>query len=109
MTATATASPPARPKLVPTSVLSAHLGVSDHTTRRLAREGMPHVKVGTKLYFDLAKADAYLDRLADTVPALEALNVAKADPYLEAIKKLVDAAPELTSEQAAKIKAVLST
>jgi hypothetical protein len=99
------------PKLVPTAVAAAHTGLPDETIRRLVRKGLPCVRIGPKFYFDLDKVDDWFDRAAESaaeaVAETAASPRAKPDPYRAEIKRLVDAAPPLTAEQAAKIRAVL--
>lgn len=103
---------PSSPKLVTTAATSAHTGLADSTIRRLVREGLPCVRVGSKLYFDLARVDAWLDARADAASAAAtAAGATRPDPtvdaYRAAIKRLVDDAPPLTADQAARIRAVL--
>jgi hypothetical protein len=113
-----TAAPTApHPKLVPTTVASGHTGLKTDTLRKLVRDGLPCVRIGPKFYFDLEKVDAWLDRVAESAAgSAAAANAASKpqpaeppgpDPYREVIKRLVDAAPPLTADQAAKIRAVL--
>jgi hypothetical protein len=78
-------------------------GLSTQTIRRfVADEGLPAHRVVRRLFFDPVEVDAWVRARAEASrPAPED------DPYRAAIKKLVDAAPELTADQAAKIRAVL--
>jgi hypothetical protein len=72
-------------------------GLSDQTILRFVKEdGLPAHQVKRRWYFDPAEVDAWIHSRGNGV-----------DPYRAAIKKLVDEAPPLTAEQAAKIRAVL--
>ncbi|OHT54088.1 hypothetical protein BKG59_22365 [Mycobacteroides chelonae] len=68
--------------------------------RALVRQGMPCVRVGAKLYFDLTEIDSWIDNnlVSTTSPSNDHRSV---------IKALVDSAPEITAEQAERIRAVL--
>ncbi len=75
-------------------------GVSAQTVRNyIAKRGLPVHRVGRRHLFDPAEVDAWL-RDRDS-------QAAGAD-HRAAIKRLVDAAPELTTEQAERIRAVLT-
>lgn len=50
------------PKLVPTSAASKHTGLPVYRIRALTVQGMPCVRIGSKLYFDLAEVDAWIDK-----------------------------------------------
>lgn len=91
-----------RPKLAPTATAAKHTGLPKSRMRALIRQGMPCVRVGTKLYFDLAEVDSWIDKNLRTITA-----PTEQDAHRSAIKALVDGAPEITPEQAARIRAVL--
>lgn len=78
-------------------------GLSAQTIRKfVAEDGLPAHRVVRRLYFDPVEVDAWVrarDGQRGTPPA---------DPYREHIKRLVDAAPPLTAEQADRIRAVLT-
>lgn len=71
---------------------------SPKTIRRFVATGMPAYKVRGRLFFDPAEVDAWLRDRGDQ---------AKGDDHRAVIRALVDAAPELTDEQVAKIRGVL--
>ncbi|MGJ6122706.1 excisionase family DNA-binding protein [Mycolicibacterium sp. Y3] len=75
------------------------------TVRRLVREeGLPAHRVARRVKFLADEVDAWLRaRSGDQHPAKAV------DDHRAAIKRLVDAAPPLTAEQAARIKAVLGS
>lgn len=76
-------------------------GLSTQTIRKfVAEDGLPAHRVVRRLYFDPAEVDAW-------IRARNGQTGASSDPYRAAIKRLVDEAPPLTAEQAAKIRAVL--
>jgi hypothetical protein len=78
-----TASSP--PKLVPTAAASAQSGLPITTLRTMTRQGLPCVRVGSKLYFDLDKLDAWLDAAAERSSVAAAAEVvAKARAAAEA-------------------------
>lgn len=73
---------------------------SAKTIRRFVSDGMPAYKRRGRLFFDPAEVDAWLrDRSAKQVPA---------NDHRAVIKRLVDAAPKLTDEQAERIRTVLT-
>ncbi|KUH86313.1 helix-turn-helix domain-containing protein [Mycobacterium sp. IS-1556] len=77
-------------------------GLSAQTIRKfVAEDGLPAHRVVRRLYFDPVEVDAWV-RARDGQPGTPP------DPYREHVKKLVDAAPPLTAEQADRIRAVLS-
>lgn len=79
-------------------------GLSTQTIRKfVAEEGLPAHRVVRRLYFDPVEVDAWI-RARSAQPERPDPT---GDAYREHIKRLVDAAPELTAEQAAKIRAVL--
>lgn len=81
-----------------TGEVARNLRRSPQTIRAfVANEGLPARRINNRLYFDPAEVDAWV-RARDGQPT---------DPYRAAIKKLVDEAPPLTADQAAKIRAVL--
>lgn len=71
---------------------------SPKTIRRFVAAGMPAYKVRGRLFFDPAEVDAWLRDRGDQ---------AKHGDHRAVIRALVDAAPELTDEQVAKIRGVL--
>lgn len=92
-----------RPKLAPTARAAKHTGLPVSRMRALVRQGMPCVRVGAKLYFDLAEIDSWIDNnLVSTAAPAPATG-----SYRDHIKALVDGAPEITAEQAERIRAVL--
>lgn len=83
-----------------TDDLAHKLRRSHQTIRRFVREGMPVHRLNRRLYFDPAEVEAWLwDRGGKQSPA---------NDHRAAIKRLVDAAPALTDEQAERIRAVLT-
>lgn len=68
----------------------------------VANEGLPTMRVRRRLFFDPAEVDAWLRARNDAPPVAP-------DDHRTAIKRLVDAAPELTAEQADRIRAVLTS
>lgn len=89
-----------RPKLAPTARAAKHTGLPVSRMRALTRQGMPCVRVGAKLYFDLAEVDSWIDNnLVSTA--------SPSNDHRSVIKALVDGAPEITAEQAERIRAVL--
>ncbi|KWX25634.1 hypothetical protein AFM11_05255 [Mycolicibacterium wolinskyi] len=92
-----------------TATLAAHLTTADLAERLrrseqtirywVAHEGLPAHRMTRRLYFDPAEVDAWL---------LARRDGAAPDDHRAAIRALVDAAPELTDDQAAKIRAVLT-
>lgn len=77
---------------------------SPKTIRRFAAAGMPAYKVRGRLFFDPAEVDAWLrDRGGDSLSSPAPLDT----DHRALIKRLVDAAPELTDEQVAKIRGML--
>ncbi len=67
----------------------------------VAEEGLPAHRVTRRLYFDEAEVEAWmLARRDDCDPPAP-------DDHRAVIKQMVDAAPGLTDEQAARIRAVL--
>jgi hypothetical protein len=76
-------------------------GLSTQTIRKfVAEDGLPAHRVVRRLYFDPIEVDAW-------IRARNGQTEQSADPYRAAIKRLVAAAPALTADQAAKIRAVL--
>lgn len=72
---------------------------SAKTIRRCVADGMPAYKVRGRLFFDPAEVDAWLrDRNGQ----------AKGDDHRAVIRALVNAAPELTDEQADRIRTILA-
>lgn len=73
-------------------------GVARNILPRLVREGLPAYRLDRKTFvFIEDEAVAWLVKHGHIV-----------DPYRAAIRKLVDEAPPLTPDQAAKIRAVLA-
>ena len=86
-----------------TAGVARKLGRSTQTVRVFVKEqGLPAIRVNRRLVFDEAEVDAWLEARAESAPATSG------DVHRQAIKRLVDAAPELTADQAARIRAVLS-
>jgi hypothetical protein len=87
-----------RPSPVITSgQLAAECGLTQHRIQTLVTEGLPAYSLTEKTYvFDRTEALEWLQDKGYLV-----------DAYRLEIKRLVDAAPPLTAEQAAKIRAVL--
>ena len=72
-------------------------GVARSAIPRLVEEGLPAFKLDTTRWvFPLNECEAWLRE-----------HGYQRDPYRAHIKRLVDAAPPLTAEQAAKIRAIL--
>lgn len=69
-----------RSKLVPTAAASAHTGIPVYRLRELARQGMPCVHVGRKLYYDLEKCDAWIARNLSSGDASATPAPASTDP-----------------------------
>jgi hypothetical protein len=76
-------------------------GCSTQTVRNYVKEGLPAHRVVRTLYFDPVEVREWIRTRSAQPPD------PTGDAYRAAIKKLVDAAPELTADQAAKIRAVL--
>lgn len=77
-------------------------GLSAQTIRKfVSQDGLPAHRVVRRLYFDPDEVDAWIRARGGQAGS-------PPDPYREHIKKLVDAAPPLTAEQADRIRAVLS-
>ncbi len=75
-------------------------GVSAQTVRNyIAKHGLPVHRVGRRHLFDPAEVDAWLRHRDEQN---------QVGDHRAAIKRLVDSAPELTSEQAERIRAVLT-
>lgn len=91
--------PPLPPSPVITSgQLSADCGIPQSRLQALIPEGLPAYQLTEKMFvFDRDEAVAWLIENGYLVNA-----------YRREIKRLVDAAPPLTAEQAAKIRAVLA-
>lgn len=91
-------SPALRPSPVLTSgQLAAECGLTQHRIQTLVPEGLPAFALTEKTFvFDRDEAMSWLQD-----------NGHLLDAYRLEIKRLVDAAPPLTAEQAAKIRAVL--
>lgn len=90
------------PDYLTTADLARRLRRSEQTIRIwVAQEGLPVHRVKRRLHFDPAEVDVWL-RARD-----EASLTSPAD-HRAAIKRLVDAAPELTADQAQRIRAVLT-
>ncbi|BBY84688.1 helix-turn-helix domain-containing protein [Mycolicibacterium tokaiense] len=85
--------------LFTTEEIARNLRRSTQTIRRWVVEGMPVHRVNRRLHFDPAEVDAWIRARNDENPA---------NDHRTAIKRLVDAAPELTAEQAERIRAVLT-
>ncbi|GAS90490.1 helix-turn-helix domain-containing protein [Mycolicibacterium brisbanense] len=89
------------PAYLTTADLARRLRRSEQTIRIwVAHEGLPAHRVKRRLHFDPVEVDAWLSARRDGQPAPH--------DHRAAIKRLVDAAPELTDDQAARIRAVLS-
>ncbi len=84
--------------LVKTSQFCEKFGVARSAIPRLAEEGLPAFKLDATRWVSL------LDECETWLREHGYLR----DPYRAQIKRLVDAAPPLTADQAAKIRAVLS-
>ncbi|MFT9527268.1 helix-turn-helix domain-containing protein [Mycobacteroides abscessus subsp. abscessus] len=90
------------PAYLTTADLARRLRRSEQTIRLwVADAGLPAHRVKRRLYFHPAEVDAWM-RTRD-----DALSTAPAD-HRAVIKRLVDAAPELTVEQAERIRLVLT-
>lgn len=90
------------PAYLTTADLARRLRRSEQTIRLwVAQEGLPAHRVKRRLHFNPAEVDAWL-RARD-----DASLTAPAD-HRAAIKRLVDAAPALTAEQADRIRVVLT-
>jgi hypothetical protein len=77
--------------------LSKATGVAQSRIQELVPEGLPAYQLDQRRYvFERDEAIAWLIKHGHLI-----------DPYRAAIKQLVDEAPPLTGDQAAKIKAVL--
>lgn len=87
-------------KIVTSGQLSKETGLPQSRIQSLAKEGgLPASQLDARRYvFVLDEAIAWLTEHGHLV-----------DPYRAAIKRLVDAAPPLSAEQAARIKAVLGS
>jgi hypothetical protein len=97
---TPTSAPPnVRPApLLSSGQLAKETGLPQSRIQELVAEGLPAYQLDTKRFlFDRDEAIAWLDG-----------NGYLATAYKTHIKRLVDAAPPLTADQAAKIRAVLS-
>jgi hypothetical protein len=82
---------------VTTTPFCEKFGVARSAIPRLVEEGLPAFKLDkTRWVFPLDECETWLREHGYLV-----------DPYRAAIKKLVDGAPPLTAEQAAKIRAIL--
>ncbi|POX91026.1 hypothetical protein C3469_26330 [Mycobacterium kansasii] len=82
---------------VTTTPFCEKFGVARSAIPRLVSEGLPAFKLDKMRWvFPLDECETWLRGHGYLV-----------DPYRTAIKKLVDAAPPLTAEQAAKIRAIL--
>jgi phage terminase Nu1 subunit (DNA packaging protein) len=78
--------------------LSKITGLPQQKIQNLVAEGLPTYALDQRRYvFNADEAVAWLTEHGHLI-----------DPYREHIKKLVDAAPPLTAEQADRIRAVLS-
>ena len=94
-TAIITSLPPA--PVLNASQLCDKTGLARSVVRRLVREGLPAYRLDPKTFvFIEDEAVAWLIKHGHV-----------ADPYRAAIRKLVDEAPPLTPDQAARIRAVL--
>lgn len=83
--------------IVTTTPFCEKFGVARSAIPRLVEKGLPAFKLDkTRWVFPLDECESWLREHGYLV-----------DPYRAAIKKLVDDAPPLTAEQAAKIRAVL--
>ncbi len=102
MSATATSTPRALPNLRPapfltSGQLSRETGLPQSRIQELVPEGLPAYQLDQRRYvYDRDEAIAWLTKHGHLI-----------DAYRAAIKRLVDEAPPLTGDQAAKIKAVL--
>jgi hypothetical protein len=77
--------------------LSQATGLPQSTIQELVAKGLPAYQLDQRRYvFDRSEAVAWLVKHGHLI-----------DPYRAAIKQLVDDAPPLSAEQAAKIRAVL--
>jgi hypothetical protein len=77
--------------------LSKETGLPQGRIQELVAEGLPAYQLDQRRYvYDRDEAIAWLTEHGHLI-----------DPYRAAIKRLVDAAPPLTAEQADRIKAVL--
>lgn len=84
-----------------TAEVAQRLRRSTQTIRAFVhKEGLPAHRVKRRLYFRPDEVDSWLR-------ARSGVTGSRADTYREHIKKLVDEAPRLTAEQAARIRAVL--
>lgn len=78
------------------------LGLAPVTVRRLVnREGLPAHRVARRLRFNPEEVDAWMQ-------AREGAHSTSAENYRATIRRLVDEAPPLTSEQRDRIAAILS-
>lgn len=76
-------------------------GLSDQTIRKFVHaEGLPAHRVNRRLYFDPTEVDAWIRNRN---------GQARRDDHRAVIRALVDAAPELTDEQAARIRTILTS
>jgi excisionase family DNA binding protein len=73
---------------------------ADSVLRLVRRDGLPARRAGRRYLFDPNEVDAWL-RARGAEPST-------ATDHRAAIKRLVDTAPELTAEQAERIRAVLT-
>jgi hypothetical protein len=79
--------------------LSKATGVAQSRIQELVPEGLPAYQLDQRRYvYDRDEAIAWLVNHGHLI-----------DPYRAAIKQLVDEAPPLTADQAARIRAVLGT
>jgi hypothetical protein len=82
-----------------TAELRKNLRRSPQTIRLFVADGMPVHRVNRRLYFDPTEVEGWL----------RARNSRSgADDHRATIERLVDTAPELTAEQAERIRAVLT-
>lgn len=87
------------PPILTTGPLCDRYGISRHIITRLISEGLPAFRIdATRWGFPVTEAEQWLRD-----------HGYLKDPYRAVIKKLVDAAPPLTAEQAAQIRAVLGS
>lgn len=90
------------PAYLTTADLALRLRRSEQTIRLwVADAGLPAHRVKRRLHFDPAEVDAWLRARDDA-------SLTATTDHRATIKRLVDAAPELTADQAQRIRAVLT-
>jgi len=101
-TTTASSAPTVKRQLLFAEEMAPKLGyaTAESVLRLVRRHGMPARRAGRRYLFDPTEVEAWL-RARGTAPS------ASTD-HRAAIKRLVDTAPELTAEQAERIRAVLT-